>query len=58
MSSSKIITTVGFAMLMLYIILQILNFYGIGQDVYGIYLVFFLFLLTNTLVLPTQYSEI
>ena len=58
MSSSKIITTVGFAMLMLYIILQILNFYGIGQDVYGIYLVFFLFLLTNTLVLPTKYSEI
>jgi hypothetical protein len=58
MSSSKIITTLGFAMLMLYIILQILNFYGIGQDVYGIYLVFFLFLITNTLVLPTKYSEI
>ena len=58
MSSSKIITTVGFTMLMLYIILQILNFYGIGQDVYGIYLVFFLFLVINTLVLPTQYSKI
>jgi hypothetical protein len=58
MSSSKIITTVGFTMLMLYIILQILNFYGIGQDVYGIYLVFFLFLVINTLVLPTQNSKI
>jgi hypothetical protein len=34
--------------------MQILNFYGIGQESYGIYLGFFLFMLLSMAVLPNQ----
>jgi hypothetical protein len=54
MSFGKTITIIGFSLLFIYIITQILNFYGIGQDSYGIYLGFFLFMLLSMAVLPKQ----
>jgi hypothetical protein len=54
MTGTRIITTVGFTILILYILIQILNFYGIGQDVYGIYLAFIIFMILNSFVLPTK----
>jgi hypothetical protein len=54
MTGTSIITTLGFTILILYILIQILNFYGIGQDVYGIYLAFIIFMILNSFVLPTK----
>jgi hypothetical protein len=54
MSFGKTITIIGFSLLFIYIVTQILNFYGIGQESYGIYLGFFLFMLLSMAVLPKQ----
>lgn len=54
MSFGKTITIIGFSLLFLYILMQILNFYGMGQESYGIYLGFFLFMLLSIAVLPNQ----
>jgi hypothetical protein len=54
MSFGKTLTIIGFSLLFLYILMQILNFYGIGQDSYGIYLGFFLFMLLSIAILPNE----
>ena len=58
MSGTMIITTSGIAIVIMYILVQILNFYGIGQDVYGIYLAFILFMILNFFMLPTKNAKI
>lgn len=52
------ITTIGLTWLILYIFIQILNFYGVGQDVYGIYLAFIVFMILNSLILPTKNAQL
>jgi hypothetical protein len=42
----------------LYVVLKILDFYGIGSDVYGIYLGFLIFILLSIVILPHSYSII
>ena len=54
MAFGKTITFIGVSLLVMYILIQILNFYGIDQSVYGIYLVFFLFILLSILILPNN----
>jgi len=51
MTLTKIISIVLITYIMYYIISQILNFYGIGQNVYGIYLSFYAFLVLSVIVL-------
>jgi len=58
MQVNTILPILGFTMLILYCVIQILNFYGIGQDVYGIYLTFFIFLIISAFVLPTKNPSI
>jgi hypothetical protein len=58
MSSTATITIIGITILILYILIQILNFYGIGQDVYGIYMVFVIFMIINSFVLPMKNAKI
>jgi len=58
MSSSRLITIIGFSILIIYIVIQLFNFYGVGQDVYGIYLSFLIFLIITSFVLPTKYPKI
>jgi hypothetical protein len=58
MNSSTTITIIGVTWLVLYIIIQILNFYGIGQDIYGIYLAFIVFMIINSFVLPMKNAKI
>jgi len=58
MTGTAMITTIGLTWLILYIIIQILNFYGIGQDVYGIYLAFIVFMTLNSFVLPTKNAQL
>uniref|UniRef100_A0A6C0HXC0 Uncharacterized protein n=1 Tax=viral metagenome TaxID=1070528 RepID=A0A6C0HXC0_9ZZZZ len=58
MGTGKIITIIGFTLIFFYIIVQILNFYEVGSDVYGVYLGFYLFLLLSVLVLPAAYPHL
>jgi hypothetical protein len=48
----------GFICFTLYILSQILDFYGISSSVYGYYLAFYGFLAISILVLPTTYSTL
>jgi hypothetical protein len=52
MSLGKTITVIGVSLIFLYAVTQILNFYGIGTESYGIYLGFFAFILLSMLILP------
>jgi heme/copper-type cytochrome/quinol oxidase subunit 1 len=58
MGTGKIITIIGFTLIFFYIIIQILKFYEIGSDVYGVYLAFYLFLMLSVLVLPSTYPHL
>ena len=57
MSSSKI-TILGFSIILIYIITQILNFYGIGSDSYGNYIGFYLFILISIFILPSTFPTL
>ena len=52
------ITLIGIAILLIYSITKILDFFGIGIDVYGSYLAFYLFLLLTYFVLPREYYKL
>ena len=58
MSISSIITTLGIAILLVYGITKILDFYGIGINVYGSYIAFYFFLLISSFVLPRNYFKL
>ena len=55
MKFESMIIGIGVGLLVSYCITQILNFYGIGVNIYGSYLGFYAFLLLSTYVLPTTY---
>ena len=57
-SSSQNITIIGLSLIIIYSITQILNFYGIGPDVYGIYVLFYLFILLSWFILPNAYPTV
>jgi hypothetical protein len=52
------ITLLGLSIIFFYCITQVLNFYGVGQDVYGVYVLFYLFLIICMLVLPNEYPKV
>ena len=52
------ITLIGVSIVFFYSLTQILNFYGIGQDVYGAYILFYIFLIISILVLPNNNPKI
>jgi len=58
MSSSSIITILGIAILLVYSLTRILEFYGIGINVYGSYVAFYFFLLISAFVLPREYYKL
>jgi hypothetical protein len=51
------ITLIGLSVVFFYSIIQILKFYGIGEDVYGVYLLFYAFLVISILILPNDYPK-
>lgn len=53
--SGTIITTIGFSLLFVYGLTKLLDFYGIGINVYGSYIAFYIFLLITYFVLPSDY---
>jgi hypothetical protein len=58
MPAGKIITIIGFSLIFLYIIIQILKFYGVSSDEYGTYIGFYLFLLLSILILPNSFASL
>jgi hypothetical protein len=48
------ITLIGLSIVFFYSLSQILNFYGVGQDAYGIYILFYIFIIICILVLPND----
>lgn len=58
MSASSIITTFGISILLVYGLTRILEFYGIGINIYGSYLAFYYFILLSSFVLPREYPKI
>jgi len=51
---SKAITMLGVTILLIYGISRILEFYGIGINMYGSYVSFYVFLLVSSLMLPLR----
>jgi hypothetical protein len=52
------ITLIGFSIILFYCVSQILNFFGIGQEVYGAYVLFYAFLIICILILPHDYPKV
>jgi len=58
MESGLMISVIGISLLLLYGITKILEFYGIGINVYGSYVAFYLFILLSVFILPTNYYNV
>jgi hypothetical protein len=52
------ITLIGLSIVFFYSLTQILKFYGVGEDVYGIYLLFYIFIIICILVLPNDNPKV
>ena len=52
------ITLLGISFIFFYSISQILKFYGIGEEVYGYYLIFYAFMLLSVVILPNEYPKV
>lgn len=52
------ITLVGLSIIFFYCLIQILKFYGVGEDVYGVYIMFYIFIIISILVLPNEYPKV
>lgn len=58
-TSNNIITIMGICVILMFSVVQILKFAGVGLDAYGIYLYFFIFIFPmNLLFLPSSYPKI
>jgi len=55
MKAGSIISILCIALLLIYGITRILEFYGIGINVYGSYIAFYIFILVSIFVLPHNY---
>jgi hypothetical protein len=51
------ITLIGISIIFFYSLTQILNFYGVGEDIYGVYILFYIFIIISILVLPNNYPK-
>jgi hypothetical protein len=58
MSPATLISLIGISVIFMYIIIQILNFYGVSSDSYGIYVVFYVFLLLSIVILPNTIPQL
>jgi hypothetical protein len=52
------ITLIGLSIVFFYSLSQILKFYGINEDVYGIYILFYIFIIICILVLPNNNPKV
>ena len=52
------ITIIGLSVIFFYSLIQILNFYGISVDIYGVYVLFYIFIIISIIVLPHDYTKL
>lgn len=52
------ITVIGISIVFFYSLTQILNFYGVSQEIYGVYILFYIFIVMSILILPHSYPKI
>jgi hypothetical protein len=52
------ITLIGLSIVFFYSLTQILKFYGVAEDAYGIYLLFYIFIIICILVLPNDNPKV
>jgi hypothetical protein len=52
------ITLLGISIIFFYSLTQILSFYGVGEDVYGIYILFYILIIISMMILPNEYPKI
>lgn len=52
MTTGFMIAIIGMSAIAIYAIIRLLGFYGVGLEVYGIYLVFYIFILLSVFILP------
>ena len=52
------ISIIGITLLLMYGIIKILEFYGIGINVYGSYFAFYIFILISVFILPNNYYSV
>lgn len=57
MKFGSAITLLGVSSIFLYCLVQILKFYGIGYDTYGVYVMFYIFMIITIMILPNNYSN-
>lgn len=58
MKASQTITLIGVSVIFIYILVQLLTFYGIGSDSYGTYIVFYAFILLSVVILPNSITHL
>lgn len=51
------ITLIGLSIVFFYSLTQILQFYGVGEDAYGVYILFYIFIVISIIILPNQYPK-
>ena len=51
------ITLIGISIIFFYSLTQILKFYVVGEDIYGFYILFYIFIIISILVLPNDYPK-
>ena len=57
-STSSTITTLGISILLVYGLTRVLEFYGIGINIYGSYIAFYIFIVLSLFILPRNYTTI
>jgi hypothetical protein len=55
---ANILTTILVIFTIYYVTTQILQFYGIGRDVYGVYLIFFIFIAITSVIIKKDYAKL
>ena len=57
MNTGSVITGIGAMIILVYGIMKILEFYGVGIDKYGSYLAFYVFLFISSYIIPIKYKN-
>jgi hypothetical protein len=52
------ITLIGLSIIFFYSITQILKYYGVEEDDYGVYILFYVFIIICMIILPNDYPKV
>jgi len=58
MEQKILFTIVCISIFLMYIIVQLCAFFDVGEDVYGFYLAFYVFIILSLIVLPNDYLKL